>query len=782
MSDITFTVGLDVSELDTSEIERRLDEIQSSLPDVASELDADNFDQKEYKALLQESFYRKNRTDKSLQALANRPVSQMQMWDGLDVSDPTRLDVQYFLDKNFPQEPLYEPPLKKKKRRGRPKKVKYDDVGLDEFGADLSSPYSQEGSDAYTRLSLMDARSKARGDVMYALGNNKAGYYDEGEARKAAERYAKLDMALKAEQKKKKTDRTLNPERKNKKVDEEEQEQDGVTKDLVEQNNEYTSQILKLNKIFAILHAVKGLVNSIKEAWNKLKNWSVTTTTNNYRGVSDITKDPEGFGQYGSDRTYKQIDAGLRAYGATAPFSMGAYNSVLDRLANESRNVLMGGKPDEKLVQFVQWMNDNMGTDYNAEDLLAGDERSLVQTVNDMMRQVERYFSSQNFYDQSTVKRRQDEAAVIGVLGQEMFGAIGKNIAVGTGGATLIDKILDKGTSANYLTETDKETEEYKEKLSSLTNSIEKLGKVTFSIVSGPLSKFYDGLSRFIDWFSDRFYFLFKKSETQEKIEEMIEEDAKNAEDDFNVKKQRNPFVLAGRFFKALFNKTNFQADISDVADVKIPTDSNWQNLKSIPNLYDVFVSSLPGLHGGAALGFTESSVLAYKLNTVLETGTRKRVAMGRWYTMESLTKDPMMKALYKIIDDFVGGDQEKLKRFTPESLQKKLDKHEPFFQFWEKYFGEGGAYDYQKGESFFWYNIKHLSKDDIVPWLRNYFDYLNPETTGGRISSAKLRVEGSGKDTVLRVYLDFNSPNGRDQKEIVANLGDILEMKQELE
>lgn len=338
-------------------------------------------------------------------------------------------------------------------------------ASLSEFNADsYGVRWSQAGSDAYTKFMLQQKRTEARRDMRALTSQG-----DEEGARLAAEKYAFADNALRAD-------------RLGKTVGRQDEKQEEITGELKDQNEEYLRQLALIEKMRALLSALKGVWDATLKV--------VSSVSANIREVTGFgTKDLTAQYNTATDHTRATLVYGLEALGKDAPFSVNALNNATGRIEQERRNAWLNGQVDESYVRSVEWLSSAIGNGFNANDLLGGsNDTSITEVIVDSLRKAEQYLASNQFQNQSQIKKQQDLESMIEVFGEEIVNGLFSNMTINkhTGdNITAVERALSKGTAANTSLEVEASVRKINNELAELADAF-KLLKQTITIMFEP--------------------------------------------------------------------------------------------------------------------------------------------------------------------------------------------------------------------------------------------------------------------------------------------------------
>lgn len=776
--DITFSVGLDISDAETT-----LNQLDTEIGDVLSK-ESDSTVRSPVSAITDIGEGIKPKT-KSLKDSISRAVEEAWGDISLKLNPPTpwNQDADYDI---HGLTKVYDPYPPNNTAPG-PQVIDYTDkawngeefaldmgktkdVDLSDFNADnLKNKWSQEGSDAYARLNLQLAKRAAKADFNFAKGNNKIGYYDEDEARSAAERFAKADGALQAD-------------RRNKNTTQEEVKQHEVTDETKAQNREYTEQILKLGKLRLLLDAMKSALSGMKRIWGEVADVSQKVKTD----TGFITKDVNLFGKSSTDRSLRITHEALRAYGDNAPFSVSAFDNLMASLEKVSKEVLMGGKADNAKTVAIQWLSDATGWGMNAKSLLAGDDKTMYEKLLDIMQKAEEYISNPAFYQQSQQKIRQDMHNLEVILGPEILDAIASNAAINQklgSSVDLMTRVNQAGAAGVVNTNQDINTRKVNESLALLNSEVDILKNKILDALTPAIVTVTKKLEGFIA-FLNRFI----PSETEEQKEARKELDQQTAQ---KVREGRK----AGRIstHDPMSPYETFQQVKVRSNDTKEESKSAAKLRKDLHNNSAEYNAILNNPSAGAyemfkALVMTNSDVGGIKWVNRVEQGVGLRAlfeTIKNGGIMEDNPMHPGQKRTKDYGNDILNElasiiaaafDRESFEAMSADNLQRAFmgwvqsNTNGNAIAFYNKYFNEGGELDLKDAEngaqSIAEYPKQVLdalggTPEAILAFLKTLDDFAKASGSKFMGATPKEVTQLNGQYT-LHITLDTTNVNGQ--------------------
>lgn len=567
------------------------------------------------------------------------------------------------------------------------KKIEAVDAG--EFGAyDLSKGWSQEGSDAYTKFRLMQERAMAKKEMKLY---DDMGYEDG--ARGAAERFAKADGALRAD-------------RLSKKTEAEDVKQDEITDETKQQNREYTEQIFKLGKVFAILSAIKAVLAAAAKLARAVVGTVKETTENTKEMYSLLTYDPLGSAKGSTDRLNAMMLRGMKNLGADSPFSKDDWLGFLTTIQTTKEDALTGKVNSDMAIAF-QWLT-KLGTGFNAEQLLTGDpSRSNAEIAKQMADAIEKALSSDAFWNQDEITRSQTLKYLRTALGEGVINGLWYNAQINkitgdTGTAT--ERIATHGGSANVNDATPISTRKINDAFAELQDSVTLLKNTFVNTFEPVIIKISSALAGLADWLTKRF-FLASGDAKEERKEQL--EDTKNKIDVVNELIEKK--ILPNRAISVGFGYLDDEGKERKAYkknSARTVDSSKLNAARNSKNLYDQFngyVASSPFY--GTDLGY-EAFSEPYALEWLARKNA-KVVGLRKEMTASGQTVVPvgggnldkeLAMALYRVI-----GDVDKVNGLTAEERAAILmsNDYQEIVDFKKNYFSQGKEYDFKEDAPF---------------------------------------------------------------------------------
>ena len=348
-------------------------------------------------------------------------------------------------------------------------KTTLEDIELNEFANRLNGNGGRNEFEERNlhKLSLLSERRKASFDFTQAESDE--------ERNDAIKRYTNADQALKA----------LN--QKEKKIKEAKKE---TAKEEKNNAKEEKGSLIRFGKMLATLHLIKKVLNSIKDIWKRLSDTELKVTQRDVKEKGFFGVDAYSAMHANVDRSHAVISRGLGYMGAAAPFSMDAFDSVLQQLQDLKLKAISGqGIADDQLVISLQRLSDSLGMGFNIKDILTNPNLNLTDFLTNLMNSVEKFLPKLNSLDD--IKKSLVTNDIIKALGPELANALVYNYNYNqrTGGtSTVMEQVTSKGTNAYGLIDYTEEAKKFSDALASSRAAIDDF-KTALGGVFGPTGK-----------------------------------------------------------------------------------------------------------------------------------------------------------------------------------------------------------------------------------------------------------------------------------------------------
>lgn len=253
---------------------------------------------------------------------------------------------------------------------------------------------------------------------------------------------------------------------------------------------EEKGSLIRFGKMLATLHLIKKVLNSIKNIWKRLSNTELKVTQRDVKEKGFFGVDAYSAMHANVDRSHAVISRGLGYMGAAAPFSMDAFDSVLQQLQDLKLKAISGqGIADEQLVISLQRLSDTLGMGFNIKDILTNPNLNLTDFLTNLMNSVEKFLPKLNKLDD--IKKSLVTNDIIKALGPELANALvyNHNYNQRTGGtSTVMEQVTSKGTNAYGLIDYTKEAKNFTDALASSRAALDEF-KTALGGVFAPIGK-----------------------------------------------------------------------------------------------------------------------------------------------------------------------------------------------------------------------------------------------------------------------------------------------------
>lgn len=348
-------------------------------------------------------------------------------------------------------------------------KTTLEDIELNEFANRLNGNGGRNEFEERNlqKLSLLNERRKASFDFTQAESDE--------ERNDAIKRYTNADQALKALNQKEKKSKEAKKE---------------ITKEEKNNAKEEKGSLIRFGKMLATLHLIKKVLSSIKDIWKRLSDTELKVTQRDVKEKGFFGVDSYSAMHANVDRSHAVISRGLGYMGAAAPFSMDAFDSVLQQLQDLNLKAISGqGITDDQLVISLQRLSDSLGMGFNIKDILTDPNLNLTEFLTGLMNSVEKFLPKLNKLDD--IKKSLVTNDIIKALGPELANALVYNYNYNqrTGGtSTVMEQVTSKGTNAYGLIDYTEEAKKFADALASSRSALDDF-KVALGGVFAPTGK-----------------------------------------------------------------------------------------------------------------------------------------------------------------------------------------------------------------------------------------------------------------------------------------------------
>ena len=253
---------------------------------------------------------------------------------------------------------------------------------------------------------------------------------------------------------------------------------------------EEKGSLVRFGKMLGKLYLIKKVLNSIKNIWKRLSDTELKVTSRDVKEKGFFGVDAYSAMHANVDRSHAVISRGLGYMGTAAPFSMDAFDSVLQQLQDLNLKAISGqGIADEQLVISLQRLSDSLGMGFNIKDILTDPNLNLTDFLTNLMNSVEKFLPKLNSLDD--IKKSLVTNDIIKALGPELANALVYNYNYNqrTGGtSTVMEQVTSKGTNAYGLIDYTEEAKKFTDALASSRAAIDDF-KTALGGVFGPTGK-----------------------------------------------------------------------------------------------------------------------------------------------------------------------------------------------------------------------------------------------------------------------------------------------------
>lgn len=253
---------------------------------------------------------------------------------------------------------------------------------------------------------------------------------------------------------------------------------------------EEKGSLIRFGKMLVTLHLIKKVLNSIKDIWKRLSDTELKVTQRDVKEKGFFGVDAYSAMHANVDRSHAVISRGLGYMGSAAPFSMEAFDSVLQQLQDLNLKAISGqGIADEQLVISLQRLSDSLGMGFNIKDILTDPNLNLTDFLTNLMNSVEKFLPKLNSLDD--IKKSLVTNDIIKALGPELANALVYNYNYNqrTGGtSTVMEQVTSKGTNAYGLIDYTEEAKKFTDALASSRAALDEF-KTALGGFLGPTGK-----------------------------------------------------------------------------------------------------------------------------------------------------------------------------------------------------------------------------------------------------------------------------------------------------
>lgn len=253
---------------------------------------------------------------------------------------------------------------------------------------------------------------------------------------------------------------------------------------------EEKSSLVRFGKMLGKLYLIKKVLNSIKDIWKRLSDTELKVTQRDVKEKGFFSVDSYSAMHANVDRSHAVISRGLGYMGKAAPFSMEAFDSVLQQLQDLNLKAISGqGIADDQLVISLQRLSDTLGMGFNIKDILTDPNLNLTEFLTGLMNSVEKFLPKLNSLDD--IKKSLVTNDIIKALGPELANALVYNYNYNqrTGGtSTVMEQVTSKGMNAYGLIDYTEEAKKFSDALASSRAALDEF-KTALGGVFAPIGK-----------------------------------------------------------------------------------------------------------------------------------------------------------------------------------------------------------------------------------------------------------------------------------------------------
>ena len=253
---------------------------------------------------------------------------------------------------------------------------------------------------------------------------------------------------------------------------------------------EEKGSLVRFGKMLGKLYLIKKVLSSIKDIWKRLSDTELKVTSRDVKEKGFFSVDSYSAMHANVDRSHAVISRGLGYMGEAAPFSMDAFDSVLQQLQDLKLKAISGqGIADDQLVISLQRLSDSLGMGFNIKDILTNPNLNLTDFLTNLMNSVEKFLPKLNSLDD--IKKSLITNDIIKALGPELANALVYNYNYNqrTGGtSTVMEQVTSKGTNAYGLIDYTEEAKKFSDALASSRSALDEF-KTALGGVFAPTGK-----------------------------------------------------------------------------------------------------------------------------------------------------------------------------------------------------------------------------------------------------------------------------------------------------
>ena len=350
---------------------------------------------------------------------------------------------------------------------------------------------------ASEKLRMQAERAAARREYNAAYKVN-----DTAGMQTASEKFATANQNLKNISDIEKANRQ--EEKKQKEIELQDIKQEEITEETKAQNREYNESYIKLSKLHKLLLTILAVWQAIKSAVQA--NVDMSARLNEEKGFFSV--DSRTVFEANRDKTYAAIHRGAENLGKASPFSASSFDAFVTQMQEIRLKAMRGeGIADDQYVIAMQRLFDNLGIGENASDLLSNGNVNLVDLGVKMLSLLENK-GLPALNKMSGVDRDLLSGDMLKIFGKEVVNGVmahlNKRVITGKQ-ETAIEEMLRQGGNAVSFNDLTTATDSVTQSLTTFKKAVDELKQVFLVNLAPALNTFFDVITKFYNWISDRF-------------------------------------------------------------------------------------------------------------------------------------------------------------------------------------------------------------------------------------------------------------------------------------
>ena len=350
---------------------------------------------------------------------------------------------------------------------------------------------------ASEKLRMQAERAAARKEYNAAYKVN-----DAAGMQTASEKFATANQNLKNIADIEKANRE--EEKKQKEIELQDIKQEEITEETKAQNREYNESYIKLSKLHKLLLSILAVWKAIKSAVQA--NVDMSARLNEEKGFFSV--DSRTVFEANRDKTYAAIHRGAENLGKASPFSASSFDAFVTQMQEIRLKAMRGeGIADDQYVIAMQRLFDNLGIGENASDLLSNGNVNLVDLGVKMLSLLENK-GLPALDKMSGVDRDLLSGDMLKIFGKEVVNGVMAHLnkrAITGKQETAIEEMLRQGGNAVSFNDLTTATDSVTQSFTTFKKAIDELKQVLLVDLAPALTTFFDVITKFANWISDRF-------------------------------------------------------------------------------------------------------------------------------------------------------------------------------------------------------------------------------------------------------------------------------------